>query len=246
MLTTEIYVAGSEKNKAYELLNGIILPDDRFLRMRLYGELADVSNDLFFLTHDEKKGLSRIWMGYGKHDNSVCNWGAVYTPEEHRGNGYCTNGLKYCFEYIDNMDEAPLALFCTAGTLELTNLYKKYGWTTAIKGRDKGPLYRPLGDSPESFQEFCKEYYTESDELYVIDATFEWRNEIDCLLRFALIDSGEAFGIKGNNDMWPILMNEPERVKIILTKENKCVGWMLDGESQLYPLYRNITKITKL
>ncbi len=246
MLKTEKYIAGSEKNKAYEFLNKMILPDDHFLRMRLYGELTDVSNEIFFLTHDEEKGLSRIWMSYGKHKNAISNWGAVATPEEYRGKGYCAKTLEYCFDYVDSMQDSPLALFCTAGALWLTELYKKYGWTTAIKGTDRGPLYRPVGNSPKTFQEFCKQYYTETDELFVVDATFEWRNEIDCLLRFALIDIGEGFGINGINDIWPIILNEPERAKIILTKENKCVGWMIDGEMQLYPLYRNVKKITKL
>lgn len=246
MLKTEVYIAGDEKNKAYEFLNEMILPDDRFLHMRLQGELTDVTNELFFLTHDEEKGLSRIWMSYGKHKNAISNWGAVATPEEFRGKGYCAKTLEYCFDYVDNMPNAPLALFCTAGTLELTNLYKKYGFVTAISGRDRGPLYRPVGNSPKTFQEFCKQYYDETDELYITDATFQWRNEIDCLLRFALIDMGESLNIKGVSDIWPIILNEPERAKVIHTKEKKCVGWMLDGEIQLHPLYRNIKTIKNL
>ena len=245
MIHSEEYIAGSKRNNVFDLLDKTIRVDDHFLRMRLHGEFADISNDIFFVTHDKKQGLSRIWMGYGKHNNSICNWGAVFTPEEHRGNGYCAKTLNFCFEYIDKMKDAPLALFCTAGSLELTNLYKKYGFTTAICGADRGPLYRPLGDSPKNFQEFYKQYYTKTDELLVADATFEWRNEIDCLLRFALIDAGETFGINGINDLWPIVLNEPQRAKVVLTKENKCVGWMVDGEAQVYPLYRNM-KITNI
>ena len=81
---------------------------------------------------------------------------------------------------------------------------------------------------------------TETDELHTVNATFAWRNEIDCLLRFALIDLGEAFGINGVNDIWPIILDKPERVKIILTREKRCVGWMLDGETQIHPKYRGI------
>lgn len=246
MIKTEKYIAGSDKNEVYHLLDSIILKDDRFLRKRLYGELTDVSNDLFFLAHNDKEGLSRIWMGYGKHENAVSNWGAVFTPEEHRGKGYCAKVLKYCFEELDSMKNPPAALLCTAGTLELTDMYKKYGFTTALRGKDRGPLYRPLGNSPKTFREFYEEYYTETDELFVVDADFGWRNEIDCLLRFALIDIGEYFGLKGINDLWPVIMDEPERAKIILTKENKCAGWMIDGEMQLYPIYRKIEKITNV
>lgn len=245
MIYTEKYIAGSKGNKVFDLIDEIILEEDRFLRMRLCGELIDVSNEIFFLTHNQKQGLCRIWMSYGKHKNAISNWGAVFTPEEHRGKGYCAKTLNYCFNDIDKMKDAPLALFCTAGTIELTNLYKKYNWIPAICGNDRGPLYRPVGNSPKTFQEFCKQYYTETDELLVTDATFEWRNEIDCLLRFVLMDSGERFGINGTTDIWPIILNEPQRAKIILTKENKCVGWMLDGKVQTYPLYRNIKITTK-
>lgn len=244
MIKTEKYIAGSEKNEVYHLLDSIIFKDDRFLRKRLCGELINVSNDFFFLAHNDTEGLSRIWMGYGKHANAVSNWGAVFTPEKHRGKGYCSEILKYCFEELENMNDAPTALFCTAGTLKLANLYKKYGFTTAINGRDCGPLYRPMGNSPKTFREFCRKYYTETEELFVVNADFDWRNEIDCLLRFALKDIGENFGIKGINDLWSIIMDEPERAKIILTKENKCAGWMIDDEMQLYPIYRQVEKIT--
>ena len=239
MVMTDSYVVGSEKGRVFDLLKEMIAPDDRFLLMRLFGEINDVSNDIFFLTHNGGNGLCRIWMSYPKHENAVSNWGAVFTPEEHRGNGYCAQTLRYCMDYIDHMPNAPLALFCTA-SIALTKVYKRYGFVTAIRGRDGGPLYRPLGNSPKTFQEFCEQYYTETDELHTVNATFAWRNEIDCLLRFALIDLGEAFGINGVNDIWPIILDKPERVKIILTREKRCVGWMLDGETQIHPKYRGI------
>jgi hypothetical protein len=79
----------------------------------------------------------------------------------------------------------------------------------------------------------------------VIDADFGRRNEIDCLLRFALMDMGESFGIGNVKDLFWLLMDEPERAKIVLTKEGKTVGWSVDGEMQLHPKYRSVTKITE-
>jgi hypothetical protein len=43
-----------------------------------------------------------------------------------------------------------------------------------------------------------------------------------------------------------ILMDEPNRAKVVMTKENKCVGWMLDGIMQLHPAYENVNKITDM
>lgn len=247
MIKSEKFIVGSEKNIVYQSLYEMISQEtifDKYLHLRLSGTFADVCNDMFFLTHEDGKGLSRIWMCYGKHEKSVSNWGAVFTPEEFRGKGYCAKTLEYCFQEIDSLKNPPLALFCTGGTLELATLYRKYGFVPALKGTDRGPLYRPNGNSPKTFQEFCNEYYTETDELFIVDADFGWRNEIDCLLRFALWDLGENFGIKDVNDLWVLLMEDPKRAKIVLTKENRCVGWMVDDIMQLYPKYRNVKKIT--
>jgi hypothetical protein len=95
-------------------------------------------------------------------------------------------------------------------------------------------------NSPKSFAEFCESYYTKTDELRAIDAHFGWRNEIDCLLKFALWNMGEEFGILGVGALYELLMADASRANIILTKEDKCVGWSIDGVLQLHPKYRGI------
>jgi len=242
MIKTEKYVVGTEKNQAYRAVYGMTPQDDIYMHMRLGGALVDLCTDIYFVTHEDDAGLSRIWMCYGKHQGAVSNWGAVYTPAEFRGKGYCQKTLDYCFAQIDSMQNPPPALFCTAG--EIARVYNRYGFVPALRGAQMGPMYRPCGNSPQTFQEFCEQYYTETDELVVVDADFGRRNEIDCLLRFALMDIGEKFGIGGVNDLFVILMEQPERAKIILTKEGKTVGWAVDGEIQLHPKYRGIKKIT--
>ena len=243
MIKTEKYVVGNEKDLAYRAVYNMTTGDDKYMHMRLGGELVDLCTDIYFVTRENDRGLSRVWMCYGKHDGAVCNWGAVYTPEECRGNGYCAMTLDLCFAEIDAMDNPPPALFCTAG--EISRVYKRYGFVPALKGAEMGPMYRPCGNSPKTFQEFCEQYYTETDELFVIDADFGRRNEIDCLLRFALMDMGESFGIGNVKDLFWLLMDEPERAKIVLTKEGKTVGWSVDGEMQLHPKYRSVSKITE-
>ncbi len=241
MVKSEKYVVGTERDDVYRSLYEMIPQDDSYMHLRLSGALTDVCNDIYFLTHENGKGLSRVWMCYGKHENSVSNWGAVYTAQEARKKGYCAMTLDYCFEQIDAMENPPLALFCSAG--DITPLYLRYGFVPALKGTDRGPLYRPSANAPKTFQEFCDSYYTPTEELFVIDADFGWRNEIDCLLRFALLDIGEDFGIKDVNDLYVLLMQDPKRAKIVLTRENRCVGWAVDGIMQLHPGYRDIKKI---
>jgi len=243
MIKSEKYVVGSEKNSVYNSLFEMIPKDDEYMHLRLSGALTKVCTDMYFLTHEDGKGLSRVWMCYGKHENAVANWGAVFTAEEHRGKGYCEKTLDCCFETVNTLGNSPTALFCEAG--DITAFYRKYGFIPAIKGADKGPLYRPCGNSPRNFQEFCENYYTKTDELFIIDADFGWRNEVDCLLRFALLDIGEEFGIKDVERLWLLLMKKSNRAKIILTKENKCAGWMVDDVMQLHPVYRDVKNITR-
>ena len=244
MIKSEKYVVGTEKNSVYKTLYDMIPQDDVYMHLRLSGALCDVCNDLYFVTHEDGKGISRVWMGYGKQENAVGNWGAVFTEEDYRGKGFCAKNLDYCFEQIDSMENPPTALFCTAGSV--TALYRRYGFVPAIKGTEQGPLYRPCGDSPKTFEEFCENYYTPTEELFIVDADFGRRNEIDCLLRFALWNMGEKFGIGEVDELRLLLMVSPQRAKIILSKENKCVGWSADGVMQLHPAYRNIKIIHKL
>lgn len=238
MIKTEKYTVGDEKDEVYRSLYEMIPEEDTNLHMRLAGGANDVCRDTFFLTHEDGRGLSRIWMGYGRQEGAVCNWGAVFTLEEYRGRGYCGRTLDFSFEYIDSLNTPPPALFCTAAGM--APIYGRYGFVPALRGRTYGPMYRPCGDSPRSFAEFCESYYTSTDRLFAIDAHYGWRNEIDCLLKFALWDMGEEFGICGVDNLSALLMTEPSRAKIILTEENRCVGWSVDGVTQLHPSYRGL------
>ncbi|MBE6658660.1 MAG: GNAT family N-acetyltransferase [Ruminococcaceae bacterium] len=240
MIDCNTYIPDGKSHPLRRMIEDIILPEDHYMRMRLSGALSEQCRDYYFLAHENGVGLSRIWMCHGLHTNAAANWGAVYTPEEHRGHGYCRTLLEYCFAELDRMEQPPSALFCTAGTLELTNLYRRYGFVPALAGRDRGPLYRPMGKSPADFASFCEAYYTPARSLLVRDADFGMRNEIDCLLRFALWDRGLSFGIGEATDLWPILMKERGRAKVILTEDRRCVGWMLNGEIQLHPQYRGL------
>lgn len=239
MINYSLYHVTESDHKVKRELDEMIPKSDLGMHYKLDCKTLPCCHEIFFTASEENKCLSRIWMGYGKHEKSVANWGAVFTLEEYRGQGICGKLLSYCFECLPSLEVPPLALFCTAGTRRLADLYGKFGFVPAIHGWHYGPLYRPLGNSPTTFQTFCNQYYTETKYLKTVPATFDYRNEIDCLLKFALTDIGLEYGINGETDLADILMKNPNRAKIILTAENRCVGWILDGKSQIHPNYCN-------
>lgn len=240
MLKLEKYVVGSGETEAFKALKNTISKEDKYMHYRLDGNLTDVCEDIYFVAHDNGVAISRLWMCYPKHDNAVANWGAFFTLEEHRGKGIGGKILDYCFEEISKLNNPPTALFCTAGKPQLAKLYGKYGFIPAIKNTSYGALYCPIKNSPETFEDFCKKYYTPAKQLITVKATFEWRNEIDCLLNFAMQDLGLSYAINNESNLYDILLNTPERdAKVILTDDNKCVGWQLDGNTKVYPLYEN-------
>ena len=79
MIKSEKYIVGTKRDSVYKTLYDMIPQDDVYMHLRLSGALCDVCNDLYFVTHEDGKGISRVWMGYGKQENAVGNWGAVFT-----------------------------------------------------------------------------------------------------------------------------------------------------------------------
>ena len=56
-----------------------------------------------------------------------------------------------------------------------------------------------------------------------------------------MIDRGMSYDINGEIDLHMILLNTPERdAKVILTAEQKCAGWMLDGKAVVHPMYEHL------
>ena len=238
MVTVKGYLVSRERDEVYTSLKNMIPTDDLYMHYRLDGNALDVCFDQYFAAIEEDKALSRLWMCWGKHKNSVANWGAFFTLPECRGRGIGGKVLDFCFNCVEDLPEKPVALFCTAGTLELTNLYKKYGFVPAIRNADRGPLYYPMQGSPKTFYEFYKNYYTPANTLYRKPADFGFRNEIDCLLKFAYIDMGLDFGIDGKM-LYEILLEGKESAEVLLTEEGKCVGWIFHDQIQLYPDYKD-------
>ena len=69
----EKYIAGGEKNGAYKALYDMMECFDTdkvyadMMRYRINGRAAGECNDVYYVAYEDGKGLSRHWMGFGKH-----------------------------------------------------------------------------------------------------------------------------------------------------------------------------------
>ncbi len=249
-MVIETYVPGEEKAEAFFSLEKMVKERDvgvsyaDMIRYRLDGRAAEECCDTYYIAHEKGEGLCRLWMGWGKHPFAVGNWGNFFTAEKARGRGIGKEVLNFWHKDLKERGDLPLALFCSAATEELTALYARYGWRCAFRGAKKGRLYLPLGESPENFDDFCKEYYQPTERLFQKEATVGYRHEIDCLLHFALKNEGRPFGFEGVKGMEEILLYSPHRAHLLFTEEGKCAGWSLDGKNQIYPEYEK-TPIVK-
>ncbi len=243
IMILEKYIPGEGQGEAGEALldmmrgvdEGVSYADT--IRLRLSGSLADECNDTYYVAIEDKKALARHWNGWGRHPDAIGNWGNFYTDAACRGRGIGGALLRFWQEDFDARSDLPLCFLCSAATKELTALYAKLGFRVAIEGTECGPLYRAIGDSPASFREFYTAYYKPSAALYHRRASFEYRHEIDCLLRFALRDIGVTFGIGEQKSVEAALLYTPDRVGMLFSEDGHCVGWSFDGDMQIFPLY---------
>ena len=239
----EKYIAGGEKNAAYEAISKMMDGYDTdksyadMMRYRISGKAANECYDVYYVAHENGKCLSRHWMGYGKHANAVGNWGNFLTAPEERGKGYGGSLLKFWYEDFKATENKPDCFMCTAGALSLANLYSRFGFRPAIRGKEFGPLYMPAGDSPDSFFEYADNYYKASPIIFHRPASIGYRHEIDCLLRFYCIDNDKPFGFDGLKYAEEGLLYYPERTGMLFSEDGHCVGWSFDGKIQLHPLY---------
>ncbi len=215
----------------------------QMMRLRLSGAAAHECTDRFFIAAIGEEAVSRIWYGWGKHPDAAGNFGNFRTEEKWRGRGIGGQVLSALFRDRMERRDLPLALFCTAGTREIIKLYARYGFRLAVRNRETGPLYCPLGGSPASFQEFCAKYYAPSGKLTVRPAFIGWRHEIDCLLNFCLTDLGIPFGLPGVANLEDALLNPGKgQAELFFAENGHCVGWAFTPAGgvravQLHPFF---------
>ncbi len=242
------FIVGSNEKAAHILKEHIekLDMDLSYARMmfnRVDGKVSDECVDTYYIAYEDNSLLTRLWNGWGKHKDAIGNFGNFLTVDEARGKGIGGKVLSMWYEDISSRTDLPLGLFCSAGSKELVSLYKKYGFNLAVRGTETGPLFKPLGNSPSSFVDFCKEYYVPSENLYVKSATVEYRHEVDCLLKFALMDNDLTFGFDEIHSIEEALVFENDyNTEILFTDLNRVAGWQItlpDGtiKKQVYPLY---------
>ena len=207
------------------------------IRLRISGRAAEECEDTYFVALEGGKCMSRLWNGWGRHKDAIGNFGNFLTAEEARGTGVGRELLRMWLQDLEEKAEKPLALFCSAYE-NIAPIYFPYGFRVAVSKGTVRYLYKPVGDSPETFQEFCALYYRPSAVLHRRPASIGWRHEIDCLLKFARADRGLDFGFDGIN-LEAALLYHPGKAELLFAECGRCVGWMFAGEKQVHPDYEN-------
>ena len=241
----EKYICGEEKNSAYEAIYSMMAEYDLglsyadMMRLRISGKLKDECHDVYYVAHEGGKGVSRHWMGYGKHKDAIGNWGNFYTDPDYRRQGLGAGVLNLWLEDLKTTEHKPLCFLCTGGALSLAQRYAQFGFRPAIRGKEFGPLYMPVGDSPDTFLEFCENYYKPSPVIFHRPATIEYRHEIDCLLRFYAIDNELDLSMDGVKYAEEGLLYQPGKTGMLFSEDGHCIGWSFGGKIRLHPLYKN-------
>ena len=246
-METKRYIPGECELPEKELLTADVaaldlgVPYADMLRRRAAGELKEQCTDIYFLATEGGELLSRLWCGWGKHAGAVANFGNFVTRADLRGRGIGRALLADWQSCIAERKDAPRAFFCNAGAPHLVKFYAPYGFRLAVDGTEVGPLYCPIGDSPATFREFCAEYYTPTAALTARPASVEYRHEIDCLLRFALLNEGESLGVAGFGSVEEAyLRGALSELVFYFNGAENVVGWGKGDEVQVYPAYRHL------
>ena len=217
------------------------VPYAEMLRRRASGALAELCTDIYFLATEGGELTSRLWCGWGKHKDAVANFGNFVTRADLRGRGIGRALLAYWQTCIAARTDAPLAFFCNAGAPHLVKFYADYGFRLAVDGTEVGPLYCPVGNSPATFREFCEMYYTPAAKLTARPASVAYRHEIDCLLRFALMNEGKTLGVGGFSSVEEAFLRGalPE-FTFYENEKGHTVGWGRGEDIQVYSAYQNL------
>jgi len=204
----------------------------RMIRFRLAGGAAAECVDRYFFAGEGGRCVSRIWYGWGRHAEAVGNFGNFKTEEALRGQGIGRRLFDMLKESLKRESDLPLALFCTSSKPHLVRLYGEIGFRPAITGSEGGPLYAPLCGSPERFSDFCRRYYAPAFRLRFEQGGIGFRHEVDCLLRFALLELGEnaEFGLCGYASYEAAFLAvaaDPSagRLERVATDSGRTAGW---------------------
>lgn len=247
------FAAGGAMSEAARILDRELANENpgmtysQMMRLRLSGRAAAECTDTYFIaTTPDGEYVARLWHGWGRHPESIGNFGNFKTLEKFQRRGIGRRLLDMWYADREGRADLPLALFCTSSKPHLVRLYGEYGFRPALRGSEGGPLYCPLGGSPATFQEFCEKYYTPAEFLELRPASIGWRHEIDCLLNFFMQDHRQSASLPGAVNLEYALLNPAAgKAELFFTDAGRCVGWAFTpagGERSccLFPRYREV------
>ena len=242
-LQIDRFICGDDESEAQRTLTKMLENENigvsyaDMMRYRVSNRAKGECIDTYYVAHDGENAYSRLWNGWGRHNDAIGNFGNFVTVETLRGQGLGHRMLEFWFDDISSRQDLPLCFLCM-GDKRASKLYFPYGFQTIEKGASFGPLFMPLGDSPQDFREFCAEYYLPSPILFRRPASVEWRHEIDCLLKYALWTMDQDHTVNGTY-LEEALLYAPEKAALLFTEGGRCVGWELNGTRRLHPTYQS-------
>ena len=128
----DVYVPGYNKPESADALANALADLDQgkpyadMMRLRASGGAADECLDVYYLCRDGQGRLvSRLWMGWGRHDGAVGNWGNFFTEPDFRGQGIGSEILLKCMDESPN----PLYLYVFSGNIRAISFYEKFGFS---------------------------------------------------------------------------------------------------------------------
>ena len=107
------------------------------MRYRVSNRAATQCTDTYYVAHSDGRALSRLWNGWGRHQDAIGNFGNFVTLEELRGQGIGHKMLDFWFEDISARDDLPLCFLCM-GEKRAAKLYFPYGFQTIEKDAEYG------------------------------------------------------------------------------------------------------------
>ena len=176
MITFQTFFPGGinlpEAREAASALSGLLSKESpqsyaRMMIYRLSGKAAGECEDRYFMAMDDGQCVSRIWYGWGRHRDAIGNFGNFRTREDHQRLGIGRSLLDMLIDSVRNSADLPRCLFCTCSKPHLVRMYAELGFRPALKGTDRGLLYCPLRDSPDTFDGFIGEYYRSAPHAVV-------------------------------------------------------------------------------
>lgn len=215
---------------------------------RLDGKYAEEGVDRYFLAVIDGKIAGALWYGYGRQNDSVANFGHVYTDPEFRGLGITPILLQYFKE--DFLFSPVLAAFCTCSTEWIAKMYCAIGFVGIVPGTTAGRLMLPNGLASTDFEAFSSAYFHRDGPIEARLGLMTYRHVIDCLGAFNGRFSQRCFILSTVVDYQQAVFCKEDGCGQLLTwcdGRDHCFGWCLatdiapDLRCFDYAVHENVT-----